>query len=179
LILGGGVGLTPGRPRDRREGGACQGGEGPPRIVWEGACDLSADDILARQDRAHRGGGAAEERATATDAAETWLMVYLDERGGEAPASELLAAGLLTGHSGRALRRARERLGIAARRVGEAGRQGGGEWLWRATKTPRPAAADGPGQVEAPRTSSRAPKPANGTSGVSKSARQAELRAPV
>lgn len=115
-----------------------QAGDGAPRITWEGTCDLTADDILARQDRAHRGGG--EDAATAADAAETWLMTYLGDRS-DVPAAEILAAARAQGITETTLRRAQRRLGIRPRQVGVPGRRGGGEWHWYAPQRNQAPAA--------------------------------------
>jgi hypothetical protein len=106
-----------------------EAGHGAPRITWEGTCDLTADEILAHQDRANRGGG--EDTTTAADAAETWLMSYLGGRV-DVPANEILASARAQGITETTLRRAQRRLGIRPRQVGVPGRRGGGDWHWYA-----------------------------------------------
>jgi hypothetical protein len=127
---------------------------GAPRITWEGVCDLTADALVAAKDRRDRlGGGSGEHTASATDAAEVWLMDYLDEHGGEAPAREITKAGVIAGHTGRALRRARERLGLSVRQVGVPGQAGSAGWYWRTAR------------LQAPKTSLLASDPGGDSNG--------------
>ncbi len=148
-------------------------GEGPPRIAWEGTCDLTADAILSRQDRALRGAG-GEEAATATDAAEAWLLDYLGERGGEAATKETLEAGMLSGHRLRTLQRARARLKLQTGQPGIQGQRGRGSATWRLPRLRQIAA---PEAICSPRNHLLASKSANADTGGPKSAPEAELAA--
>jgi hypothetical protein len=123
------------------------GSDGPPRVVWEGTCDLTADEILARQDRAHRLGGATGEAPTAVDTAEQWLMDQLRDHG-EAPVTEIDERARREGISDKTLQRARRRLGVRARRENvTGGAPGKGRWLLAAPSIGRKG-NEGPVQAE-------------------------------
>jgi hypothetical protein len=99
------------------------------RVRWLGSDDRTADDIMQATDARANGRGEEGKASTATDAAEEWLMAYLDDHGGAASVGPLLAAGEEAGHTSRTLRRARERLKLAVRRISVGG-EGEGEWRW-------------------------------------------------
>jgi hypothetical protein len=101
---------------------------GQPRISWEGVCDLTADAILARQDRALKNPD-GKDGARAIDNAETWLAAQLAERGW-APSVPLIEAAERAGISEPTLRRAQRRLGVRPRRENGPGGRGMGRWVW-------------------------------------------------
>lgn len=120
---------------------------------------MTADSILSRQDRAQRGGG-GEEAATATDAAEAWLMRALEGEG-RARVDALHLAAASENIAWRTVERAKARLWIRARHVGVPGVQGGGAWWWfapghRDTK-PDGNGGDGPDGVESVKTAKQIP----------------------
>ncbi len=98
--------------------------EGPAyvgRLAWKGTSDRSAQDIL------RDAGTSPEDRAERADAA-TWLRDYLTGSGGEAPATDVQAAGRGFGFSADALKRAKGKAGVRSRKAGlEAG------WVWALT----------------------------------------------
>ncbi len=115
------------------------GDEGAPRVQWEGTSDLSADDILSRQDRALRGDG---ESQRARDDAGDWLLAELAQRS-EFPVGDLLRRASAAGFSEMTVKRARQELGIEARRVGGVG--GAGRWVWSLPTAAGPKKVSGPG----------------------------------
>ena len=86
------------------------------RVRWEGESPLTAEELLDD--------GGRQQGGSATDGAFVWLLKALGE--GERPARDVEAEARAQGFTAKALRRARERLGVQARREG--GRQG--YWLW-------------------------------------------------
>lgn len=119
------VGRAPQSLRWRFEGD----GDRAPRIEWLGACDLTADTILAAKDRRDRlGDQAGDNAATAMEAAEAWLMNQL-EAPGAVPVSDLKTKAMEANHSWRTVERAKGRLGVRANRESD-GQTGAGRWLW-------------------------------------------------
>ena len=95
-----------------------------PRIEWDAApCDLSADDVLLREDQRHRGGGAREHAATSLGVAEEWLSEQLREHDGEISTKEAKARAAEAGIAWRSVERARSRLGVKSRLAGPHGAQ--------------------------------------------------------
>lgn len=93
-------------------------GDGPSevsRFVWKGTSARSVAEVLGDT-------RSAEERSASRDAA-TFVTGYLTDRGGSAPAGEVLAAGAAEGHSERTLKRARKSAGATTRQVV-------GGWVW-------------------------------------------------
>ena len=86
---------------------------------WKGLSTLTADDILRPE---------SGERVSAVDEASTFLREALAE--GSRPGKEVEKEAKLQGISGPALQRARRNLAVVSKRIGEAGKQGGGAWLW-------------------------------------------------
>ena len=86
---------------------------------WKGLSTLTADDILRPE---------SGERVSAVDEASTFLREALAE--GSRPGTEVEKEAKLQGISGPALQRARRNLAVVSKRIGEAGKQGGGAWLW-------------------------------------------------
>jgi len=132
------------------------GDPGAPRIVWdEQECPLTADEILARQDRKLRGGESGGA-ATEVDRAELWLMELLQERG-EVAVTEVRREADAKGLSWRNVERAKSRLELHARRVGTPGERGAGHWVWTA-RSPRrakdPGDSDSAGEGEEANTAS-------------------------
>ena len=82
-------------------------------IRWEGTSPLTAED-LCRPVKA----------GTARDDAAEWLEAFLD--GGPRPSADVFAEGAETGHSKKTLYRAKDELGIEARKQGF---DGGWEWV--------------------------------------------------
>lgn len=114
--------------------------EGAPRISWEGTCDLSANDILAKEDRAHTGKGGGE--ATAADEAADWLMGQF-EGASAVPVKELRGRADDAGIAWRTVERAKGRLKLGVRRQ-SAGNRGTGQWFWVAPGGP----AESPSQPD-------------------------------
>jgi putative DNA primase/helicase len=82
-----------------------------PRVAWQGATDVTAEDIATwKPPRASEEG--------AVDSAKTWLREYLSE--GAVERSEVLRDGRAEGHSQSALDRASKQLGVSKPRVGTA-----------------------------------------------------------
>ena len=82
----------------------------PPRIAWDTtACDLTADQVLDRQDGRQREPSALE-RAT------KWLREELQH--GRLPSAELQTRATAAGYAERTLKRAREALGVLTARDG-------------------------------------------------------------
>jgi hypothetical protein len=106
-----------------------QQGSGPPRVSWEGTCNHTADEILARQDRALRGGDPTA--STAVNSAEAWLMEQFEEADA-IPANELKERATRDRVAWRTVERAKGCLGIRARRENLEGGHGAGRWMWAA-----------------------------------------------
>lgn len=86
------------------------------RVIWEPeAVTLTADEVMAPQ--------ADPEERSATDEAQDWLRTLLDS--GPAKASEVQKEARQAGISDKALRRARERLGVKPYK-----REFSGGWWW-------------------------------------------------
>jgi hypothetical protein len=82
----------------------------PPRIAWDDtACDLTADQVLDRQDDRQRQPGALEK-------AKEWLRIQLAK--GRVPSKELKAKAEADGISEMTMKRAREALGVHTARDG-------------------------------------------------------------
>ena len=92
--------------------------DGPAAVLWAGESPVTARQALAVPVD-------GEERSQTDDAAD-WLLVELGD--GPRPAKELQRRARDAGHSDKALRRGRERLGVRPQRVGFGA---GGEWVWR------------------------------------------------
>ena len=136
------------------------------RIQWIGEDPRSATEVMAASDASASGRGrGGDVAASATDSAENWLMEELEQKG-EAPAREILKAGLLAGHTARVLRRARERLGIRVRQQGVAGQRGAGGWIWIAARA---------SQIQTPDEECEAPESPDDSEGDEKAAPQLEL----
>jgi len=91
--------------------------DGCARVEWDGTTGHLAGDLLGHHD---------DDERTERDEAVEWLTTYLDDRGGEAPATEITkAAAQALGLHVRTLRRARDRAGIDKRKAGF-----GGGWTW-------------------------------------------------
>jgi hypothetical protein len=172
------VARAPASLRWRWEGD--ESAEGPPKIRWEGTCDLSADEILGRQDRALRGAG-GDGAATAVDNAAQWLMEQFE--GSESiAASEVRRRAEDAQLSWRTVERAKARLKIKPQRESIAGGNGAGRWMWRAaTRDASDAEFDGaPEEMgqgsNAAKQTTLADLPAKPAKARSKSARKASLR---
>jgi AAA domain len=87
---------------------------------WEGEVDVKAEDILAP---------AVREETGARDDAKQFLTDLLGD--GEVPAKQGLAEARECGVSERTLKRAIKEMGIDVARLGERGKKGGGQWVWR------------------------------------------------
>ncbi len=86
---------------------------------WKGVSQLTADDLL-RPD--------SGETRTSRDGAKEFLLEALAN--GARPAKEVEKEAKSFGISIASLRRAREDLTVRSSRIGEAGKKGGGAWLW-------------------------------------------------
>ncbi|MFG2299426.1 AAA family ATPase [Actinacidiphila glaucinigra] len=92
------------------------------RLVFTGVSERSVEDTLAAPvDRDEVG-----ER----DEARAWLVDYLTDAGGEAPAGEVIKAAEKDGFSKRTLQRARAKAGVTSQKSGF-----GKEWVWVLTVT--------------------------------------------
>ena len=87
-------------------------------FTFTGESERTVSDVL---------GARAEVEVDTQNGAAKWLAAYLVERGGEAPAREVLAAGQAVGIGDRTLQRARKRAGVTSKRVGF-GDAGGFVW---------------------------------------------------
>ena len=85
----------------------------PPRIAWDdNSCDLTADQVLDRQDGRQREPSALEK-------AKDWLRAQL--AGGRVPSAELKTRGEAAGIAEMTMKRARQALGVRPVRDGHAG----------------------------------------------------------
>ncbi|MBX6370111.1 MAG: AAA family ATPase [Rhodospirillales bacterium] len=91
------------------------------KLSWEGPAGYTADELLATR---------SEDERSAEDEAEEFLRAELEE--GPKPASEVRRAAGQAGIAERTLRRAKDRIGVVARRVG--GVASGGYWTWELPK---------------------------------------------
>lgn len=89
------------------------------RFYWTGASDLTASRLLAPEGQDERG---------ALGEAEDFLQDALAD--GERPAPEVYKEARSVGIPDRTLERAKQHLGIRAKRRGEPGKRGGGAWFW-------------------------------------------------
>lgn len=96
---------------------------------WKGESKLTAEDLLATPS----GSGGA----SAVDEAQEFLREALVD--GSRSVKEVEKEANSLGISRATLRRASKSLGIVASRIGEAGKQGGGAWLWRLPTSSEPA----------------------------------------
>lgn len=80
------------------------------RVVWLGESEHRADSLLSAPSD-------AEER-TERDEAVEWLTAYLTDKGGAAPAAEVMKAARADGIAERTLKRARQRAGVTSIRSG-------------------------------------------------------------
>jgi hypothetical protein len=92
-------------------------GEGQFR--WKGVSKLTADDILRPT---------SPEKQSGLEEAVSFLREALSN--GTRSSKDIEKEAETFGISTRTLRRARQELGVKASRIGEAGKQGGGIWLW-------------------------------------------------
>ena len=105
----------------------------PPRLVWDPdpvAAGLDADKLLA---------GAADDAAERQDADALLRDLLAD---GERPSTELSQAARANGVSDRTLDRARRRLGVRTRHVGQPGQRGA--WYCYLPDPPAPKTANSP-----------------------------------
>lgn len=94
---------------------------GAVRVDWKGETPLDASALLsAPTDH--------EERSAMSEAQEFLREVLSD---GPQPASDVRREADSAGVSKRTLDRARQSLGVLSEREGEAGKRGGGKWMWR------------------------------------------------
>ena len=94
---------------------------GAVRVEWKGESNLNAEALLsAPTDH--------EERSALSEAQEFLRDVLAD---GPVPASDARKEASSAGISTRTLDRARQSLGVVAKREGVPGRRGGGTWFWR------------------------------------------------
>ncbi len=107
-----------------------QPGEKHPLITWTGICELSANEILSRQDRELRVGGGASATA-AQDGAEEWLRTQF-EGVDVIPTKDLEARAKADGIAWRTLERAKKRADIRARK--ETLPDGQNRWVWAAPR---------------------------------------------
>jgi hypothetical protein len=92
---------------------------GAVRVVWLGESDLTASELL---------GARSDENPSALEEATEFLRDLLAD--GPLPQRDVAAAAQEAGIKMRTVTRARQALGVESRREGEAGRQGGGRWVW-------------------------------------------------
>ncbi|HZL17161.1 MAG TPA: hypothetical protein VFG23_05400, partial [Polyangia bacterium] len=82
----------------------------PPRILWDAvSCDLTADQVLDRQD-------GREREPSTLERATKWLRDELQH--GRLPSAELQTRATTAGYAERTLKRAREALGVLTARDG-------------------------------------------------------------
>jgi hypothetical protein len=93
---------------------------GASRIVWDGASEHNAEDLLGRP---------IERAAPKQDEAEAFLRRMLAKEA--RPVTVLQKAAKDKGISWDTIKRAKEGLPIIVFRKGEEGRRGGGSWWWR------------------------------------------------
>ena len=87
-------------------------------LVWDGIADVDTAELL----------NALPETASKIEEAEAFLVEQLADA--PCPAKEVQAAIRERGLAWRTVERAKERLGVTVRRVGEEGRRGGGRFEW-------------------------------------------------
>ena len=92
---------------------------GAVRVRWLGETDVASTDLL---------GARSDESPSALEEATEFLRGLLAE--GPLPQRDVAAAAQEAGIKMRTVTRARQALGVESRREGEAGRQGGGRWVW-------------------------------------------------
>ncbi len=92
---------------------------GAVRVRWLGETDLAAEDLLSTP---------RDEDSSALGQAREFLMDQL--LSGPVPYREVAAAAERAGITMRTIKRAKQELGVESHREGEAGRQGGGRWIW-------------------------------------------------
>ena len=102
-----------------------------PVVEWEGACELSAADLL--------GSSSNGRERSATEEAEAWLEAVLAES--PFPAAKVYDLAEEAGIAKRTLKRAKRSLGVVAERV--VGLGSGGYWVWALPE------ATGPGSESA------------------------------
>lgn len=83
---------------------------GCARIEWEGTVNVSADDLTAEGEQGDR---------SALDAAVEWLLGYLEDQGGSAPAADVRKDGQANGHSERTLQRAKQKAKVGHQSIGK------------------------------------------------------------
>lgn len=91
-----------------------------PRVEWAGTSPQTASTLLAAADGAHE--------PTAAEEATDWLRSELAD--GPRPTADLRSAATRAGLAWRTVERAKQALGVKARRVSEGGRRGAGSWAW-------------------------------------------------
>ena len=96
-----------------------EAGNGAVRVVWLGETDVAAAELLA---------GPRDEGSSALEGAKNFLVELL--LGGPVAYAEVEAAAEGAGINMRTVKRAKQELGVESSREGEAGRQGGGKWIW-------------------------------------------------
>jgi hypothetical protein len=95
---------------------------GQPRLQWLGECDATADELCRPAGRGASAVGAwSPDHATADE----WLLAAL--AGGPRPAKALQEKAQAAGFCLRTLERAKQRVGVVARR---AGKKGQAHWQW-------------------------------------------------
>ncbi|MDQ3276025.1 MAG: AAA family ATPase [Actinomycetota bacterium] len=90
---------------------------GAARVVWGEASEHQAADLL-------RPAESDDDRSERDEAGE-WLIDYLNEHGGEAPAGEVIGAAMKAGLAKHSVQRARKRAGVESRKSSM-----GGGWVW-------------------------------------------------
>jgi 5S rRNA maturation endonuclease (ribonuclease M5) len=84
------------------------------RVEWLGETDDDARDLLGAQD--------VDERSE-LDEAQKWLRAHLNDKGGNAPAGDVIKAAKTDGVAERTLQRARKKAGITSRKADKS-------WVW-------------------------------------------------
>lgn len=108
-------------------------------LAWLGEVEgLQAGDLLAPPE---------PEELGATDEARDWLVAYLDEHDGEAPAGQVIRAAERDGIARRTLQRARRAAGVETRKSGSGG------WAWSKAPTEGANASTHEGGALAPSNS--------------------------
>ena len=139
-----------------------------PVVVWEGACDLGAADLL--------GSPSNGRERSATEEAEAWLEAVLAES--PFPAAKVYDLAEEAGIAKRTLKRAKRSLGVVAERV--VGLGSGGYWVWALPEAAGPAsdAAKGANRGDGPLSESETKKrseKARNYAGIGDSAKGANL----